>query len=113
MNYLINTLPGFDKKFKKLSKKYRSLVHDLEELVNELKLNPSIGTDLGSGIRKIRIAVSDKGKGKSHGARIISHTAIVSVEKGVVTLLTIYDKNEQDTITKKEIVRLLKELDEN
>lgn len=56
------------------------------------------------------MVISDKGKGKSHGARVITHTAIVSIEDGVITLLAIYDKAEQETITDKEIARLLKEI---
>ena len=66
---------------------------------------------MGNGVRKVRMAISAKGKGKSHGARVITHTAIVSVEDGVVTLLAIYDKAEQDSITSKEIEQLLKELE--
>lgn len=57
------------------------------------------------------MAISDKGKGKSHGARVITYTAVVSVEEGVITLLTIYDKTEQETITEKEISRLMAELE--
>lgn len=110
MNYSIGTLPGFDKKLKKLAKKYNSLKSDLQELINDLKRNPTQGADLGNGVRKVRMAISDKGKGKSHGARVITHTAIVSIEEGVITLLAIYDKAEQDTITDKEIARLLKEI---
>lgn len=110
MNYSIDTLPSFDKKLKKLAKKYKSLKSDLQELIKELLQNPSTGTDLGNGIHKVRMAISDKGKGKSHGARVITHTAIISIEEGVITLLAIYDKAEQDTITDKEIANLLKEL---
>lgn len=50
MNYNIDTLPSFDKKFKKLAKKYKSLKKDLEEFVCELKQNPNSGADLGNGI---------------------------------------------------------------
>lgn len=110
MNYSIDTLPSFDKKLKKLAKKYKSLKSDLQELIKELLQNPSTGADLGNGIHKVRMAISDKGKGKSHGARVITHTAIISIEEGVITLLAIYDKAEQDTITDKEIANLLKEL---
>lgn len=110
MNYSIDTLPSFDKKLKKLAKKYKSLKNDLQELIKELLQNPSTGADLGNGIHKVRMAISDKGKGKSHGARVITHTAIISIEEGVITLLAIYDKAEQDTITDKEIANLLKEL---
>lgn len=67
---------------------------------------------MGHGVRKVRLAIASKGKGKSHGARVITHTAIISVENGVVTLLAIYDKAEQSTITDKEIGLLLQELGE-
>lgn len=110
MNYSIDTLPSFDKKVKKLAKKYKSLKSDLRELVKELVQNPTVGVDLGNGVHKVRMAISDKGKGKSHGARVITYTTIVSVEEGVITLLAIYDKAEQSTITEKEIALLLKEL---
>ena len=110
MNYSIDTLPSFDKKVKKLAKKYQSLKSDLRELVKELVQNPTVGVDLGNGVHKVRMAISDKGKGKSHGARVITYTTIISVEEGVITLLAIYDKAEQSTITEKEIALLLKEL---
>ena len=110
MNYSIDTLPSFDKKVKKLAKKYKSLKSDLRELVKELMRNPTVGADLGNGVRKVRMAISDKGKGKSHGARVITYTTIISVEEGIITLLAIYDKAEQNTITEKEISLLLKEI---
>ena len=110
MNYSIETLPSFDKKLKKLAKKYKSLKNDLQELVNELMQNPSKGVDLGNGVHKVRMAISDKGKGKSHGARVITYTAVISMEEGIITLLAIYDKAEQDTIPEKEIARLIKEI---
>ncbi|MEY8610172.1 type II toxin-antitoxin system RelE/ParE family toxin [Parabacteroides segnis] len=110
MNYSIDTLPSFDKKVKKLAKKYKSLKSDLRELVKELMQNPTAGADLGNGVRKVRMAISDKGKGKSHGARVITYTTIISVEEGLITLLAIYDKAEQNTITEKEISLLLKEI---
>ena len=110
MNYSIDTLPSFDKKVKKLAKKYKSLKSDLRELVKELMQNPTVGADVGNGVRKVRMAISDKGKGKSHGARVITYTTIISVEEGIITLLAIYDKAEQNTITEKEISLLLKEI---
>ncbi|WP_129697696.1 type II toxin-antitoxin system RelE/ParE family toxin [Parabacteroides goldsteinii] len=110
MNYSIDTLPSFDKKVKKLAKKYKSLKSDLRELVKELMQNPTAGADLGNGVRKVRMAISNKGKGKSHGARVITYTTIISVEEGIITLLAIYDKAEQNTITEKEISLLLKEI---
>ena len=67
-------------------------------------------TDLGDGIHKVRVAISSKNKG---GARIITNTtAILSLEKGVITLLYIYDKSERGNISDKEIDELKKILKE-
>ena len=111
MNYSIETLPNFDRQVKSLAKKYKSLKEDLQELTNALRSDPAVGADLGKGVRKVRMAIRAKGKGKSHGARVITHTAVISVREGVVTLLAIYDKAEQSTITSKEIEQLLRELE--
>lgn len=108
----VTVRPGktFAKKLKRLSKKYRSLISDLKALEIELTKTPTPGVDLGNGLRKIRMKISDKGKGKSGGARVIAHTAIVSVEDGVITLLTIYDKSEMESITDAELRELLTEI---
>lgn len=76
---------------------------------NELLKNPNIGDDLGKGVHKIRVAIKSKGKGKRGGARIISHNTIIAkISTHRVLLLTMYDKNEKDNITEKEIISLLK-----
>lgn len=111
MKYEVKLSESFKRAFKRLWKKYRSLDFDLEKLITELEQNPDSGTQLGNSIRKVRMAISSKGKGKSHGARVITHTAIINVEKGVITLLTLYDKAEQTTITEKEISLLIKQLE--
>lgn len=70
-------------------------------------------TDLGDGIHKVRVAISSKNIRKSEGARIITDTtAILSLEKGVITLLYIYDKSERGNISDKEIDELKKILKE-
>lgn len=58
------------------------------------------------------MAISDKARGKSHGARVITYTVAVDEESGTVTLLTIYDKEDRDTITRNEIEVLMAELAE-
>ena len=88
----------FDRRFKQLAKKYKSLMDDYLTLSKELKKNPFQGSDLGGGGRKIRMAISSKGKGKSGGARVLTLTILVS-EDADVTLLTIYDKNEINNVT--------------
>ena len=47
-------------------------VEDYNVLLQELKQNPQAGIDLGGGLRKIRMKINSKGKGKSGGARVIS-----------------------------------------
>lgn len=96
------------KELKRLSKRYRSLPDDFAQLLEDLKSNPMMGTDLGKGVHKVRMAIGSKGKGKSHGARVITDTAaIINVEEGVITLLYIYDKAERSNITDKQIEELI------
>ena len=64
--------PQFSKDVKRLSKKYKSLVSDLKSIISEIQNNPEIGIVLGHGLRKVRMAIASKGKGKSGGARIIT-----------------------------------------
>lgn len=108
MNYRIVFDKPFEKEVKRLSKKYASLKHDLARLRDEILADPLLGTDLGGGLRKIRMAITSKGKRKSGGARVITFTVIVSVEETEINLLYIYDKAERSTITKGEIEMLLK-----
>ena len=102
----IDFSPTFLKRFKILSKRYRSLTHDLEDLVSSLKENPMQGTDLGHGMRKVRMAIASKGKGKSGGARVITYTVFLLTE-GRLRLLTLYDKSERDNIGDKELMDLI------
>ena len=74
----------------------------------ELLKNPTMGDDLGNNIRKVRLAIASKNKGKSGGARIITCTVLVDVVNTDIYLLTIYDKSEQDTISKQTIEYLIK-----
>lgn len=66
-------------------------------------MNPQIGTDLGNGLRKIRMRISSKGRGKSGGARVISFTVVVAIDETEINLLYIYDKAERESISLKEI----------
>ena len=55
----------FCRQTKRLAKKYRSLAADLTAFQEMITKNPFVGTDLGGGKRKIRLAVTSKAKGKS------------------------------------------------
>ena len=72
MKYEIVTTDDFEKHFKKLAKKYRSLDGGYEILINDLLKNPTKGDDLGGNFRKVRMAIASKNKGKSAGARVIT-----------------------------------------
>ena len=97
MNYKIKYISSFAKELKRLGKKYRST-------------NPTAGVSLGRGVRKVRMAIASKNKGKSHGARVITFTYSVDEESGTIVLLFLYDKEERDTITSAEIDALLEQV---
>ena len=100
----------FKRQARHLAKKYRSLPNDLRKLQMELMENPTLGDDLGGEIRKVRMAIAAKGKGKSGGARVITYRVIQTQEDTKVTLLTIYDKNEMENISNAFIQSLVKNL---
>ena len=106
MNYKIATTEYFESNFKRLSKKYHSLIDDLEKFKKELLKNPTAGDDLGENIRKVRMAIASKNKGKSGGARVITCNVLVDMINTKIYLLAIYDKGEQENISKKEIKHL-------
>ena len=108
MSCRIKYLPEFGHELKRLSKRHRSIKDDYANLLTQLRANPTMGTDLGGGIRKIRMAISSKGKGKSGGARVITYNIVAKVDGITVVLVTIYDKSERSNIEKREIVALLK-----
>ncbi|NLT50238.1 MAG: type II toxin-antitoxin system RelE/ParE family toxin [Ignavibacteria bacterium] len=104
MNFDVFSIPPFDRQLKRLVKKYPSLKNEFANLITSLEKKPEQGTPLGNNCYKIRIAINSKGKGKSGGARIITH---IVISESAVYLLSIYDKNEKNTLTDKEISELL------
>ncbi len=110
MNITIRPGKAFIRKAKQLQKKYPSLSADIHKLESLLKETPDMGTDLGNGLRKIRMSITSKGKGKSGGARVITYTTIICIKAKIITLLTIYDKSVRSTISDNELKQLVKEL---
>lgn len=108
MENRIVTLPIFDARYKRFSKKFPSLNRELLELKKTLLENPKSGILITENTYKIRLASSDKNSGKSGGFRIITYL-IDEKEDGIeINLMLIYDKSEESSITKSEIIKIIK-----
>ena len=98
MNFDVIPTPDFEKAFKTLAKKHRSLKQDILDFTRSLQKNPFQGDELSPGIRKIRMAITSKGRGKSGGARVITYTVLATEKDGHVYLIDIYDKADYSTV---------------
>lgn len=107
MKYKFTTYPTFDKEFKRLAKKYKSLKQDILSLLQEIEHNPDAGVDLGNHIYKYRIPIASKGKGKRGGGRVITMNLILAESEAEVGFLYIYDKSERSNISDSEIKDLM------
>ena len=83
---------------------------DLENFKKELEENPFQGDMLTPGIRKIRMAITSKGGGKSKGARIITLTYSIDETNGNIVLLLIYDHNIADNVNTNVVKDIASEL---
>ena len=108
MSCRISYLPEFERELKRHAKRYRSMKDDYASLLKQIKDNPAAGIDMGDGIRKIRMAITAKGKGKSGGARVITYNVVTKVKDNEVVLVTIYNKAEVSSISKRDIVSRLR-----
>lgn len=108
MNCKITYTPDFAKAIKRLNKRYRSLKQDYAKLLADLHSNPLLGTDLGHRLRKVRMSITSKGKGKSGGARVITYTVILTQVDAEIKLITIYDKADRENITDAELLDILR-----
>lgn len=108
MNCKIEATPDFARDLKKLAKRYPSLKDDYRDFLDSLRKSPLQGEPLGKHLRKVRFHIASKTKGKSGGARVITHTVLVETDGADITLVTIYDKSDQASITDKELKKLMK-----
>ena len=96
---------------KPLWKKYASFEQDYMRLLDELRSNPFVGTPLGEGVRKVRMPISSKGKGKSGGARVLTYNVNKESDDEIkVTLMSIYDKSKISNVSDEYISFLIKEM---
>lgn len=111
MNFEVIPTPDFEKALKALAKRYKSIKKDISDFSASLEENPFQGDELTPGIRKIRMAITSKGKGKSAGARVITYTVLTIEEEGIVYLLDIYDKSDYSTVDISILQKKIQELD--
>jgi len=105
MSFNIKTITVFERQAKRLMKKFPSLKKEIQTLTTELKEEPTKGTSIGHDCHKIRLSIASKNKGKSGGARVITHLVY---KNDTVYLLSIYDKSDMENLTDKEILELIK-----
>ena len=109
MSYSIKVSSCFANEAKRLAKKYPSFKNDYESFLVGLQENPLQGDELTLGIRKIRMAIKSKGKGKSGGARVITYNIIVEQNNGIIVLLLIYDKSDFSTVDVNVVKQIIHE----
>ncbi len=107
MNFEIKATDYFERRLKRLSEKYKSLLDDLLKIIGQLSDDPYFGTPLGKDCYKIRIAIASKGKGKSGGARLITYVRIV---KNTIFLMDIFYKAELENVSPQELQKLINKL---
>ena len=110
MNFEIQTSSYFDAEAKRLAKRHRSFIDDLQDFRDSILKNPYQGTELSPGIRKVRLTIGSKGRGKSGGARVITFTYLVNENDGVVILLLLYDKADASSIKMNVVRQIIKDL---
>jgi len=104
MGFDVVLTPDFKRELKQIAKKHRQVLKDLSVLIDELAVNPTMGTDLGQNVYKIRLAISGTNKGKSGGARVITY---VYIDGETVYLSEIYLKSEHTTVDVKAVIERL------
>jgi len=100
----------FQRSFKRLKKRYRSLPEDFKELMSSLIDNPLQGSELRDGMRKVRISFTSKGKGKRAGGRVIIR---LTIEETCLSFLYIYDKSDIPNVSDEFLDSIIIEMDEN
>ena len=109
-NITVSVSDDFAKEAKRLAKKYPSFKQDYKDFLDSIKENPLQGDEITKNIRKIRMAIKAKGKGKSGGARVITFNVLTDVENGHVIFLLLYDKEDASTVKVNVVKQLVREM---
>ena len=102
MNF--DTIELFDKQAKKLGKKYKNIKKDLQSFVKNFDSIHEQAILIHENLYKIRLANSNKNKGKSSGYRIYYYIKL----KETTYLVTIYDKSEISMIDESVLMEIIK-----
>ena len=109
-NITISVSDDFAKEAKRLAKKYPSFKQDYKDFLESIKNNPLQGDEITKNIRKIRMAIKAKGKGKSGGARVITFNILTDMENGQVVFLLLYDKDDASTVKVNVVKQLVRDM---
>ena len=97
----------FNRAFKRLKKRYRSLPQDLKQLLASLVENPQQGIELYNGMRKLRLSFASKGRGRSGGGRVIIQLAVDDTR---LTFVYIYDKSDMGNVSDEFLDQTIKDI---
>ena len=98
----------FRSAYKRVKKRHKSLEADFERLLASLLEDPLQGVELEGGARKVRLAITSKGRGKSGGARVIIRVRFIADE---LQLLYIYDKADFENISDSYLRDVMKRME--
>jgi len=108
MHLQVVSFPKFDKRVKRLKKRYKKIADDILNLKEVLIIDPYSGDEVFKGCYKIRIQNSSIKKGKNAGFRIIYYYL---GKDNNIYLVEIYSKSDQENIKNSDLIKLIK--DEN
>ena len=109
-NTTVSVSDDFAKEAKRLAKKYPSFKQAYKDFLVSIKNNPLQGDEITKNIRKIRMAIKAKGKGKSGGARVITFNILTDIENGHVVFLLLYDKEDDSTVKVNVVEQLVRDM---
>ena len=96
MSYRITVTPHFLNVLKALAPKCKTIKLNLAALGEELRTNPNLGRDLGHRMRKIRLSLPIRGKGRKPMSKVINYNVILMQVDKELKLITIYESNVMD-----------------
>ena len=86
---------------KKLSKKYPHIKDDIENFVSNFVELHEEAISIKKGVFKIRVANSDKNKGKRSGYRVYYYYKV----DDIVCMISVYDKSQIEMIDEKIVLK--------